>query len=117
VVHIRNRWATWHTGKGLDLESVAAQPVQLSDALITGYECAGCGPLEEAAQYVGRRAAGFDDGITTCPRCAAPAVRVEIRDAFTVGELMERFGASRVPARFALAAIDGRTVCFNLEEE
>jgi len=117
VVHIRNRWATWHTGKGLDLESVAAQPVQLSDALITGYECADCGPLEEAAQYVGRRAAGFDDGITTCPRCAAPAVRVEIRDAFTVGELMERFGASRVPARFALAAIDGRTVCFNLEEE
>jgi molybdopterin/thiamine biosynthesis adenylyltransferase len=117
VVHIRNRWATWHTGKGFDLESVAAQPVQLSDALITGYECADCGPLEEATQYVGRRAAGFDDGITTCPRCAAPAVRVEIRDAFTVGELMERFGASRVPARFALAAIDGRTVCFNLEEE
>jgi molybdopterin/thiamine biosynthesis adenylyltransferase len=117
VVQIRNRWATWHTGKGLDLESVAGQPVQLSDALITDYECAGCGPLEEAAQYVGRRAAAFDDGIATCPRCAAPAVRVGIRDTFTVGELMTRFGESRVPARFALAAIDGRTVCFNLEED
>jgi molybdopterin/thiamine biosynthesis adenylyltransferase len=116
VVRIRNRWATWHTGKGLDLESVSAQPVQLSDALITGYECAGCGPLEEAAQYVGRRAADFDDGITTCPHCATPSVRVEIRDTFTVGELMTRFGESRVPARFALAAIDGRALCFDLEE-
>lgn len=116
VVRIRNRWATWHTGRGLDLETVSAQPVQLSDALVTGYECADCGPLDEAVRYVDRRAAEFDDGIATCPRCAAPSVRVEIRDTFTVGELMTRFGGSRVPARFALAAIDGRAVCFDLEE-
>jgi len=116
VVRIRNRWATWHTGNSVDLDAVSAQLVQLSDALVVGYECASCGPLEQAAQYVGRRAAEFDDGITICPSCEAPAVRVETRDTFTIGELMERFGEGRAPAKFALAEIGGRAVCFDLEE-
>jgi molybdopterin/thiamine biosynthesis adenylyltransferase len=116
LVHIRNRWATCSKGPDPGLEAVTAQPLQLSDALVTGYECASCGPQEEAARYVGRRAAEFDDGIATCSRCAGASVRVEIRDAFTVGELMERFGRGRVPAKFALAEIGGRAVCFDLEE-
>jgi hypothetical protein len=90
--------------------------VRLSDPLITGYECAACGPLEEEARYVNRRAAEFDDGIATCPKCAAPAVRIEIRDTFTVGELTARFPGGPVPAKFALAEINGDPVCFDLEE-
>ena len=116
VVRIRNRWASSHEVASKALPEVAGQSLQLSDALITSYECATCGPLAEAAQYVNRRAAAFDDSIARCPRCAAPAVRVEIRDTFTVAELAERCGAAGVPAKFALARFDGGTVCFDLEE-
>jgi molybdopterin/thiamine biosynthesis adenylyltransferase len=113
LVRIRNRW-TAHPEDASD--DVAAQPLQLSDALVTGYECAACGPLAQAAEYVNRRAGDFDDGIAVCPGCATPSVRVEIRDTFTVGELSARFGERRVPAKFALAEINGGTVCFDLEE-
>lgn len=113
VVRIRNRWTP---PDGLASEVIAAQPLQLSDALVTGYECASCGPLTQAAQYLNRRASVFDDGIATCPNCATPSVRVEIRDTFTVGELSARFGDGRVPAKYALADINGGTVCFDLEE-
>jgi molybdopterin/thiamine biosynthesis adenylyltransferase len=93
------------------------QVLRLSDPLLIGYECARCGSLEEAARFVNRRAAEFDDAIVACPRCAAPAVRVEIRQRFALGELVERFGPRPVPVKFALAAIDGRTICFDFEEE
>ena len=116
VVRIRNRWASSHEVASKALPEIAGQSLQLSDALITSYECATCGSLAEAAQYVNRRAAAFDDSIARCPRCAAPAVRVEIRDTFTVAELVERCGAAGVPAKFALARFDSGTVCFDLEE-
>jgi len=116
VVRIRNRWTTLHGDAGSAGTAVGDQPLQLSDALITGYECAACGPLAEAMQYVNRRATTFDDAIATCPRCTAPAVRIEIRDTFTVAELVSRFGSGRVPAKFALAEINGGAVCFDLEE-
>jgi molybdopterin/thiamine biosynthesis adenylyltransferase len=113
LVRIRNRWTANPENASDD---VTAQPLQLSDALVTGYECAACGPLARAAEYVNRRAGAFDDGIVVCPTCVAPSVRVEIRDTFTVGELSARFGAGRVPAKFALTEINGATVCFDLEE-
>lgn len=113
VICTRNRWPS---PADPATAAVAAQPVQLSDALVTGYECASCGPLEQAGNYINRRAGAFDDGIATCPNCTAPSVRVEIRDTFTVGELSERFGDSRVPAKYALAEINGGAVCFDLEE-
>ena len=52
----------------------------------------------------------------TCPSCAAPSVRVEIRDAFSLGELMQRFGYGRVPVKFVLAELEGGPVCIDLEE-
>jgi molybdopterin/thiamine biosynthesis adenylyltransferase len=114
VVRTRNRWALApemsEAGHALD------QVLRLSDPLLTGYECAQCGALPEAARYLDRRAADFDDSIATCPRCTKPAVRIEIRQRFELGELVERFGSRPVPAKFALADIGGRTVCFDFEE-
>jgi molybdopterin/thiamine biosynthesis adenylyltransferase len=97
--------------------NLADQPIRLSNALITSYACASCGPLAEAARYVNQRASSFDDAIADCPQCGAPSVRVEIRDTFRLGELVERFGAGRVPAKFALAEFGDRVVCFDLEEK
>lgn len=116
IVRTRNRWSTRRDDQSDAGPEIAEQVVQLSDPLIAGYECAACGPLEAAASYVNRRAAEFDDAIATCPKCAAPAVRIEIRDTFTVGELTARFPGRPVPAKFVLAEINGDAVCFDLEE-
>jgi molybdopterin-synthase adenylyltransferase len=116
IVRTRNRWSVRRDGRGIDGTDAGAQVMHLSDPLITGYECAACGTLEEAARYVNQRAAEFDDAIATCPKCDAPAVRIEIRDTFTVGELTARFPGQPVPAKFALAEINGEAVCFDLEE-
>jgi molybdopterin/thiamine biosynthesis adenylyltransferase len=114
VVRTRNRWVLApevnEAGQSL------GQVLRLSDPLLTAYECAQCGALPEAARYLDRRAADFDDSIATCPRCATPAIRIEIRQRFELGELVERFGPRPVPAKFALADIGGRTVCFDFEE-
>jgi molybdopterin/thiamine biosynthesis adenylyltransferase len=116
IVRTRNRWSPRRDDQSVAGPGIVEQPMRLSDPLIMGYECAACGPLEEAARYVNRRAAEFDDGIATCPKCAAPAVRIEIRDTFTVGELTARFPGGPVPAKFALTEINGDAVCFDLEE-
>jgi molybdopterin/thiamine biosynthesis adenylyltransferase len=114
VVRTRNRWVL---APEVDEASQSlGQVLRLSDPLVTGYDCAQCGALPEAARYLDRRAADFDDSIATCPRCATPAVRIEIRQRFELGELVERFGPRPVPAKFALADIGGRTVCFDFEE-
>ncbi len=116
VVRTRNRWALAPEMAQLDAAALS-QVLRLSDPIVTGYECAACGPLPEAAKYVDHRAADFDDSIASCPQCATPAVRIEVRQRFELGELVERFGARPVPAKFALADIGGRTVCFDFEEE
>jgi molybdopterin/thiamine biosynthesis adenylyltransferase len=114
VVRTRNRWVL---APEVDEASQSlGQVLRLSDPLVTGYDCAQCGALPEAARYLDRRSADFDDSIATCPRCATPAVRIEIRQRFELGELVERFGPRPVPAKFALADIGGRTVCFDFEE-
>ena len=114
VVRTRNRWAL--APEISEAGNALGQVLRLSDPLLTGYECAQCGALPEAALYLDRRASEFDDSIATCPRCAQPAVQIEIRQRFELGELVERFGARPVPAKFALADIGGRTVCFDFEE-
>ena len=117
VVRTRNRWSPRRDDQSIAGPEIGEQVVRLSDPLIASYECAACGPLDSADRYLYRRAADFDDAITTCPRCAAPAVRVEIRSTFMVGELTTRFAGGPVPAKFALAEINGEAVCFDLEEE
>jgi molybdopterin/thiamine biosynthesis adenylyltransferase len=116
VVRTRNRWSLAPEMAQLDTAAFR-QVLRLSDPIVTGYECAACGALPEAPNYVDHRAADFDDSIATCPRCATQSVRIEVRQRFELGELVERFGARPVPAKFALADIDGRTVCFDFEED
>ncbi|RPI15312.1 MAG: hypothetical protein EHM60_04690 [Lysobacterales bacterium] len=114
VVRTRNRWLPPSTVAD---PSLLTLPLRLSDALIASWECVACGPLEAADRYVNQRADAFDDSIATCPSCNAPSVRVEIRDAFTLGELVERYGPRPAPVKFALADLESGTVCFDLDED
>ena len=99
-----------------DTTQLAAQTVRLSDALVTACICATCGPVVTGlAGMINRPAADFAAGAPACPVCGSASLRVEARDEFTLGELMERFGGGPIPTKFALADIGGATVCFDLE--
>jgi hypothetical protein len=114
IVRTRNRWCPRVEGIPGDRHLVD-QTLRLSDRLITRYECASCGPLAESALYVNRRANEFDESIATCPRCGKQAIQVEIRDRFTLGELMERFGSASAPVKYAITDTPDGPVCFDLE--
>jgi hypothetical protein len=114
IVRTRNRWAS-RDFLAADAPSLAAQVVRLSDAIVTGCECAGCGPLPPLAALVNRPVA-LAATLSSCPGCGTDSVRIEARDTFSLGELTERFGDRPVPAKFALAEIGGAAVCFDLDE-
>jgi hypothetical protein len=113
VIHTRNRWSTRDFLQP-DASALAAQVVRLSDALVAACECADCGSVAASAGVLNRPAAQFAAAAPLCPGCGA-ALQIESRDAFSLGELMERFGGGPVPTKFALAEIGGTTVCFALE--
>lgn len=114
VVRTRNRWATRDFLRG-DATVLAAQSVQLSDAVVTACECTCCGPVAGLGSLLNRPVPPDATFPVACPSCGADTVRVELRDAFTLGELAERFGGGPVPVKFVLAEIGGTAVCFDLD--
>ena len=118
VIAAGNDWARrLSEATGSDAVS-AGLALRLSDALITGYECASCGDTSGGAVYVDRLAADFDDRITLCAACGRRGARVGIRDEFTVDELVARFGNAQPPAKYALVPVDGEwKICLDFEED
>lgn len=114
VVRTRNRWSARESVMP-DTTQLAAQTVRLSDALVTRCECAACGPVAGLTGMVDRPATEFAAEAPACPMCGSTSLLIEIRDEFTLGELMARFAGGPIPAKFALADIGGATVCFDLE--
>lgn len=114
VVRTRNRWSARESVMP-DTTQLAAQTVRLSDALVTRCECAACGPVAGLTDMVDRPATEVAAEAPACPMCGSTSLLIEIRDEFTLGELMARFAGGPIPAKFALADIGGATVCFDLE--
>ena len=113
VIRTRNRW-TARDFLRAETPALADQRMQLSEAVVTACDCAGCGPVAALTALVNRPVAEAA-AIPACPSCGAESVRIESRDTFSLGELTERFGHGPVPAKFALAEIGGMAVCFDLE--
>lgn len=113
VIRTRNRWSAPESLRQ-DTAQPGDQTVHLSDAIVVTCECATCGPVPEPAAQI-NRPVPRGDAVIACPRCGATPLRIETRAAFTLDELMARFGHEPVPAKFALATIAGVAVCFDLE--
>lgn len=114
VIRTRNCWSAREPLAAMAPE-LCSQPVRLSDAVVTAFECTACGPVEVPAGTINRRDAGPGPGAPACPHCGSRSVRIEVRDSFSLGDLMARFGNGPVPAKFALADIGGVAVCFDLD--
>jgi hypothetical protein len=113
VIRTRNRWSASESLRQ-DTAQPGDQTVHLSDAIVVTCECTTCGPVPELAARI-NRPAPRGEAVIACPRCGATPLRIETRAAFTLDELMARFGHEPVPAKFALATIAGVAVCFDLE--
>jgi hypothetical protein len=113
VIRTRNRWSA-PGSLTRDTLQLGSQTVHLSDAIVVACECTACGPVPELATRI-NRPAPMDGTAVACPGCGATTLRIETRAAFSLDELMERFGHGPVPARFAVATIAGVAVCFDLE--
>jgi hypothetical protein len=116
VVRTRNRWGT-----PADLSDVGPatlqQVVQLSDAIVTGVTCSACGvlPAQQATPYLQRRAADSSLRQAACPGCARTGLlHFSGQREFTLAQLAERFGNSPAPVRYAIARLEGGTVCLDL---
>lgn len=105
VIRTRNRWLA-RDPFAREAAALAGQLLRLSDPLATAWECTSCGAVPAASP---------DTAPAACPQCGSDAVRIEATDTFTLGELMERFGAGALPVKFAVADIGGTAVCFDLE--
>lgn len=114
VVRTRNRWAA-RAALCPDATALAGQTLRLSDSIVIRCECPHCGPVAALEGAINRPADELPDELPACPGCGATALRIEVRDEFSLRELAERFGGGPVPAKFALANIGGTAVCFDLE--
>ena len=114
VVRTRNRWAA-HAALCRDTAALDGQTLRLSDAIVIRCECPHCGPVAALEGAINRPVHDLPDEVPACPGCGATALRIEVRDEFSLRELTERFGGGPVPAKFALANIGGTPVCFDLE--
>jgi len=113
VIRTRNRW-TARESLTRDSAQLGRQTLQLSDAIVVACECAACGPVAELSARVNHPATTHD-APGACPRCGSTSLHVETRDAFSLDDLMARFGGGPVPAKFALADVGGVAACFDLE--
>lgn len=114
VVRTRNRW-TARTAICADSAAPDGQMLRLSDPIVISCECPHCGPVAALAGALNRPVQELPDEVPACPGCGSTALRVEVRDEFSLRELAERFDGGPVPAKFALATIGGTAVCFDLE--
>src|SRR5262249_51785824 len=97
---ITQSFVPWTDG---DLENII---VRTSDQVVTGYRCTNCDPQgEEGFHKIFGRALDYDDSLATCDRCGDKSVLVEIKDSFSVSELLTRFAGFRIPSKFLLADI------------
>lgn len=86
--------------------------------------CRCCGALERPVPIVHTRNrwAPSDSVAAACPEALAQPVRLsDDIDGFAgrscrIDQLIERFGAGPIPAKFALTEVGGRTICLDFEE-
>jgi molybdopterin-synthase adenylyltransferase len=80
--------------------------VSASEPILTGYKIVG----QEAEYIVFKNASGFDSEFPRTVWDDPGAVEVEIRDQFTMEELISRYSGRLMPCKFAIVSGGGREV-------
>jgi hypothetical protein len=100
-----------------EMSSVLDATIRMSDPLIVGGHCTRCSySIDTDGPPTLRRASDYDDGLTSCPICKDRFVAIEIRDQFTMSDLLSNFAGQTIPAKYALVDVDSTTIAFELEK-
>lgn len=92
--------------------------LRLSDRLIVSRKCELCRESLSLGHKHGglTRAADFDSSLEICPNCKQESVRIEMRDAFSIRELLGTYEGQSLPIKFARLDVDCATVVFEVED-
>jgi len=91
-----------------DLDAIT---VTLSEPVLTGYR------IGDVHVNVFKRASDFDDSYASQLSEAPDTVNIEIRDQFTLGELIGRYAGHAIPTKFALLENGERSLVLEFEGE
>jgi molybdopterin-synthase adenylyltransferase len=87
----------------------------LSDPVIASYECISCGSASSDSEFLLRLSSDFDDSISVCKHCNQDSVRIDIKDQFTVKELVEKYAGILLPCKYITATVENTKFCIELE--
>lgn len=84
-----------------------------SDPILVTAHCVTCAP--ESPKTIFARASDFDSRLRQCTICGQDSVNFDIRDSFTVDELVESYLGHQMPAKFLRFRRDTKTYVIQLE--
>jgi len=87
----------------------------LSDPVIASYECISCGIKPSDGEFLLRLSSDFDDSISICKHCNQESVRIDIKDQFTVQELLDKYTGMFLPCKYITATVRNTKFCIELE--
>ena len=87
----------------------------LSDPVLVSYRCIECNPSEDDATVVFERASKYNTDIAKCVACKQETVRVNIKDSFTINELMSTMYGKKIPSKFIYVIDEDEILIVDLE--
>lgn len=87
-----------------------------SDPLVVSAHCVKCSTPSMDGRMPFRRAADFSSADMRCVACGSDSVEFDIRDTFSVTELIECFGGQVLPVKFLRAELSDKTLVIDLEK-
>ena len=84
-----------------------------SEPILASYRIAG----EDAEHVVFKNASSFDSRFPETVSADAGSVDLEVRDQFTIGELVRRFAGHDMPCKFAIVSGNGKVLICEFEGE
>lgn len=87
----------------------------LSDPLLVSYRCVECNPNEDDATVVFERASKYNTDIAKCINCKQDTVRVNIKDSFTINELISTMYGKKIPSKFIYVIEEDEILIIDLE--
>ncbi|MCY4178437.1 MAG: ThiF family adenylyltransferase [Endozoicomonadaceae bacterium] len=87
-----------------------------SDPVLVSYHCTKCNPNGEDATTVFQKASDFDSALTICQGCKSDSVDINIKDSFSINELITNFSGKEIPAKFIRFDSKTKTTIIELEQ-
>jgi molybdopterin-synthase adenylyltransferase len=89
--------------------------IHTSEPILTEYRCIKCNPRKTNATKVFKNARNFDASLTKCGKCGNDTVQIEIKDNFSISEVMRKYRGFDLPCKYITSTINHQKYLFDLE--